>query len=212
MLIVRTRREAAENGLTRYFTGKPCKYGHASERFTSSGACIECQNSALRGLYRSRAPRVLRPGTKAARFAVTIPAELTPVDFLRLSQHVATLVLRWTEDYMRQNASRLTDENAQTAAGAHDYTQRCCVLALYWADTGVTPLAAMEWQAELMRSLAIEGARSLIEKEDRVRATYLAILDKPAELCAFLSHPDSERARRDLAAWIESREPVRPCR
>jgi hypothetical protein len=26
----------------RYFTGKPCKHGHISERYTASGACVEC--------------------------------------------------------------------------------------------------------------------------------------------------------------------------
>ena len=38
-----TRAEARAQGLTRYFTGKPCKHGHVSERMRSSGACVECQ-------------------------------------------------------------------------------------------------------------------------------------------------------------------------
>lgn len=37
------RSEAKRLGLTRYFTGKQCKHGHMSERF-SSGVCIECAN------------------------------------------------------------------------------------------------------------------------------------------------------------------------
>src|SRR5882672_9748514 len=36
------RREAKALGLTRYFTGKPCKHGHGSERFVS-GQCVECK-------------------------------------------------------------------------------------------------------------------------------------------------------------------------
>lgn len=36
------RREAIASGLSRYFTGKPCKHGHVSERGTSRGQCLEC--------------------------------------------------------------------------------------------------------------------------------------------------------------------------
>lgn len=36
------RKKAKSAGLTRYFTGKPCKRGHISERFVSSFSCIEC--------------------------------------------------------------------------------------------------------------------------------------------------------------------------
>jgi len=39
-----TRKEAIEQGLKRYFTGKPCKRGHISERFVSTCNCIECIN------------------------------------------------------------------------------------------------------------------------------------------------------------------------
>jgi len=36
-----TRKEAAQQGLSRYFTGKPCHRGHISERYMK-GKCIEC--------------------------------------------------------------------------------------------------------------------------------------------------------------------------
>lgn len=36
-----TRAQAIERGLTRYFTGNPCKHGHIAERYLQSG-CIEC--------------------------------------------------------------------------------------------------------------------------------------------------------------------------
>jgi hypothetical protein len=42
--IVTTRKEAKEQGLSRYFTGKPCKYGHVSERSTSTRICVICKN------------------------------------------------------------------------------------------------------------------------------------------------------------------------
>lgn len=37
-----TRAEAKKHGLTRYFTGKPCKRGHIAERIVAMAACIEC--------------------------------------------------------------------------------------------------------------------------------------------------------------------------
>lgn len=37
-----TRREAAERGLKHFYTGKPCKRGHDSPRFTTTGGCVKC--------------------------------------------------------------------------------------------------------------------------------------------------------------------------
>src|SRR5215472_14250535 len=34
--------DALAQGKTRFFTGKPCKYGHIVERMVSSGGCVEC--------------------------------------------------------------------------------------------------------------------------------------------------------------------------
>lgn len=37
-----SRREAKSRALLRYFTGKPCKQGHLTERYVSSTRCIRC--------------------------------------------------------------------------------------------------------------------------------------------------------------------------
>lgn len=37
-----THTEARRQGVTYYFTGKPCKHGHICERFASSKACKQC--------------------------------------------------------------------------------------------------------------------------------------------------------------------------
>jgi hypothetical protein len=39
-----TKAEAKAAGLTRYFTGKPCRRGHMSDRGID-GACIECRRA-----------------------------------------------------------------------------------------------------------------------------------------------------------------------
>ena len=40
------RATAKASGLTRYFTGRPCKHGHVAERFVSNGWCVECAAGA----------------------------------------------------------------------------------------------------------------------------------------------------------------------
>ena len=37
-----SRKEAKEQGLNRYFTGKPCKHGHVAERLVANRTCAEC--------------------------------------------------------------------------------------------------------------------------------------------------------------------------
>ena len=38
----KTRKQALEQGVTQYFTGKPCKFGHVAPRFTHNRNCKEC--------------------------------------------------------------------------------------------------------------------------------------------------------------------------
>lgn len=38
-----TKEKAKELGLTRYFTGKPCRHGHISRRNVSDYSCVECR-------------------------------------------------------------------------------------------------------------------------------------------------------------------------
>jgi hypothetical protein len=40
--LIITRKEAKALGLKRYFTGKPCRRGHVSEKSTTARGCIEC--------------------------------------------------------------------------------------------------------------------------------------------------------------------------
>ena len=39
-----SREEAYSKGEIFYFTGKPCKHGHISERLVKGGACRTCKN------------------------------------------------------------------------------------------------------------------------------------------------------------------------
>jgi hypothetical protein len=47
-MIIKTRRQAAEDGDKKYRTGRTCKNGHDSPRYTSSGICCRCNVEAAR--------------------------------------------------------------------------------------------------------------------------------------------------------------------
>lgn len=53
------RRDAKMLGLKRYFTGKPCKFGHIAERNTSSGLCGECTRLRHYDYYENNKDRAL---------------------------------------------------------------------------------------------------------------------------------------------------------
>lgn len=49
--VIIERGEAKAAGLTRYFTGRPCKYGHVAFRTTANGRCFECGQSINHAYY-----------------------------------------------------------------------------------------------------------------------------------------------------------------
>jgi len=60
-----TRKQAKEQGLKHYFTGKPCKHGHIAKRVTAGG-CVECMAVNQRAHEeRRRARRLADPAFDA---------------------------------------------------------------------------------------------------------------------------------------------------
>lgn len=41
---LKTRKDAYDEGETKFFTGKPCKNGHITYRYVQSGSCADCIN------------------------------------------------------------------------------------------------------------------------------------------------------------------------
>lgn len=69
-----TRREAAEKGLTKYFTGRPCKRGHLTHRYVASGNCSKC--SSLRGAKYSKTLQKTRKSVGLVEYNRTVPTAL----------------------------------------------------------------------------------------------------------------------------------------
>ena len=51
-----TYQQAKDQGLKRYFTGKPCKHGHLSERLVSNRRCCECHATRQLKVYHAKSP------------------------------------------------------------------------------------------------------------------------------------------------------------
>jgi hypothetical protein len=64
---ITTRAKAIEAGLVRYYTGKPCKRGHLSERWVSTCCCIECAITASKTYYRANSEKHKRSVLKWRR-------------------------------------------------------------------------------------------------------------------------------------------------
>lgn len=72
-----TRAEAKATGKKRYFTGKPCKHGHISERYTTKGcvACVSATAAVWRTANRERFDAVARDWQKARKEHVAAKRE-----------------------------------------------------------------------------------------------------------------------------------------
>lgn len=65
MMLIITREEAQEQGLTKYFTGKPCKHGHLAERYTVNTRCSVCQKD-MRKILISKNPKKYKQQKKVS--------------------------------------------------------------------------------------------------------------------------------------------------
>ena len=55
-----SRKQAQEQGLKQYFTGKPCKHGHTHARLVSSRSCLLCACERVKAAYKPAAKAALR--------------------------------------------------------------------------------------------------------------------------------------------------------
>ena len=66
-----TQMEAARLGLNKYYTGRPCKRGHKSERWTLNGACVQCNVERV-----NRKREEIATAMKTAQQSIGTPAEV----------------------------------------------------------------------------------------------------------------------------------------
>ena len=112
------RKQAVAQGLTKYFTGKPCPQGHVAYRWVSSKGCCECADA-----YRATLPKEV--GARYARkWRETNPEKAAEVLARFRTKHKARILrearIRYFLDIERQR-NRVADWRARNpdAVRAH---------------------------------------------------------------------------------------------
>lgn len=98
------RPEARLQGLIRYFTGRPCKMGHISERQVSNGNCCECD------LHKERTVNMSAEAVERRRFLQR--KEGRPVDAYERNKHSMRMSVSYRKAQKLQATPRWADSNA----------------------------------------------------------------------------------------------------
>jgi len=121
------RREAISLGLTKYFTGKPCKNGHVAERTVIGRDCIECSPDRLKK-FRQNHPGLQN---KNARERWVVDAEF------RERRHKA--IVKWRQsnpDKVRLgNNAYIRDHRDKANLWQRQYFQRNPGKNAFWCRT-----------------------------------------------------------------------------
>lgn len=120
-----TRKEAKEKGLTHYYTGKPCKHGHISKRFTSAGKCVTCgrielaENKDKRKEYYKKNNEAIRKKVNEYRLSNAEVISKRKNDYYQKNRdeilkrrkefrdNNSELISRQKKDYYRRNWSKI---------------------------------------------------------------------------------------------------------
>lgn len=105
-----TRQEAIRLNLPRFNNGRPCKYGHFTDRYTVSGSCVGCHSPRL---LLSRKPRV-----NQFTLTYTLPANVLPTadmfKFMAVKLH--TVQRAWFDEFYD---SQLTMDDLEATEMGH---------------------------------------------------------------------------------------------
>jgi predicted RNA-binding protein YlxR (DUF448 family) len=115
-----SRKEAKAIGLTRYFTGKPCKHGHVSERHVSHGGCYVCTNERTSNWKKNNKHKVnaICSKRKAAKLQRT-PKWLIEDDFFLIEEAYSLAVLRTKMTGIEWQVDHVIPMQGKTVSGLH---------------------------------------------------------------------------------------------
>jgi hypothetical protein len=87
-MIVISLRQAKDQGLTRYFTGAPCKHGHVAERLVSTRGCLVCGNERLQAYKeKNREAFLEKKRSTQARYVAENPEKIMAIRRATMSKH-----------------------------------------------------------------------------------------------------------------------------
>ena len=120
-----------------YFSSKPCKRGHISERLTDNGVCVECRRALERDKYKERYELKIKP------------RRTKPEEKAKAAKKMAEIRAKWSDDQIaaHRDAAKIRSRAWRQNNPAH----RNALKRKYIADKGNrTP----KW-ADLTRILEI---------------------------------------------------------
>lgn len=137
-----SRDDAHKSGQRRFYTGKPCKKGHLSERQVTNGGCIACMNYKL-------IPAMSAPNTGLPPTPYIFPSDLTPTPEMIAYVHsrvLAHMVHKAAREYVRLLPRLKPDATRSPSATAnalyHLFNEeraaaRAALIAQGWTDAQI---------------------------------------------------------------------------
>lgn len=118
-----SRAEARSAGLKRYFTGRPCKYGHVAERHAAGAHCVECErlwvenNRDFVRRRNSKWNKKNRPAMRAAvkRWALKDPEKAKRIKAASKKRNAPKIVV-YMARYVRDNPDKYRAYNSRRRA------------------------------------------------------------------------------------------------
>lgn len=118
-----TRKEAMEQGLARYFTGKPCKKGHISERFASNSTCITCCQEQSAATKRANRPIY----TEYDQTWRTVNWEQHEENYKRYYEENKSEHREYMIEYKEQNTERVQEQNRRNKREHYKYNSNAYI-------------------------------------------------------------------------------------
>jgi 5-methylcytosine-specific restriction endonuclease McrA len=154
-----TLEQARAEGLTRYFTGKPCKRGHVSERNVSSRACLICAAEGMKCL-RAKDPEMSRAKANASQRKVRARNPKKHIDEVRVWQLAnpekrKVVMRRWK----KVNPAKVKADRASRRARVRKQKCQCCKFQAF-VDLYATA-TLFDYEVDHIIPLALGGAHCL---------------------------------------------------
>lgn len=216
------RKTAKSHGLTHYFTGELCKNGHLSERYVSTGACVEClrpqkskTNLSKNGLNLSEIGANLSENGEIAKMQAMILELQSRIDAALQAKAVASHADQMAELEARRVAAQ---EEADRRAAVHEAFGNMIQkrFRLYEEDVATFKAAALAFSVMRCPALRLEDMQPARTAQGVNRASgtamftfmiyaddYQALLDYSNQLLSARSCFNPERARQQAIASAE---------
>lgn len=126
------RTDALQHGAPRFNTGRPCKAGHISDRYTSSGACIACMNQTQSSIAEAARVAILK-GHDAQNKRMGKQEFRVFHGDTQIAERFFE-VLQYGTSAMRQQLSKLIDEMHQACEMPNTLNRDDLVRIMQWDE------------------------------------------------------------------------------